>query len=71
MMSNLFHKIINETLSNLQNIAKTNPDIITSCKGGDDFELVVYNAVALALKKKGLNPKKILYMIMAHIVFRI
>lgn len=57
-MSNLFHKIINETLSNLQNIAKTNPDIITSCKGGDDFELVVYNAVALALKKEGIEPEK-------------
>lgn len=39
-----FHRIIKDIIEKLEEWAKFNPQLITSCKSGTDFEIVVYRA---------------------------
>lgn len=50
-----FHQLIDNVVSHLYTIAKRDPEIITSCKTGDDFELVVVNALGAILHNTGIR----------------
>ena len=55
MNINTFHTIIDATIEKLKTAAKATPILITSCKSGDDFELVVVEAVKSVIKDLGID----------------
>lgn len=57
MNSNAFIKILNETVDLLYLWARNMPEKITSCKSGDDFELVIRDAVSEVLINHQLFPQ--------------
>lgn len=53
--TNSYHQIISDIITILEKTAKTNPDIFTACKTGDDFELCVVDATKKALRNAGIS----------------
>ena len=52
---NAYHGLIAEIIKVLESTAKRDPQAISFCKSGDDFELCVVNATKEALKRCGLS----------------
>lgn len=56
MNDTLFQTIVNETVDALKHLSVTDPSQISSCKSGEDFEVLVVKTVSEMLRTHSINP---------------